>query len=306
MAIKIPKLDKREYLLNKKHPNAFELKRYDNGYHGNKVTYNEEYIATLKKDVDEYMTLLNSYDGDMIQGLYNIEYEKAKEEQEAKHFYHKTHADADFIYWSKMQEWSIEEGIALIHGKDPKTVNYSSLKRSAPLSDLRKQFDEIIELAKRSVKWKKLYDPALPSLFIKWAKDNGFEAPLELDRQVLKRKGNTVDWKKQYDDLLKLNNGNVGKADKLIADQRNVIDGLKLPIHNKSDLNTKEKTSLLKILLGLTLTNYEYNPNASRNSTAREIASDLELQGLSVDEDTIRKWLNQSKEYLPDTWGKET
>lgn len=73
----------------------------------------------------------------------------------------------------------------------------------------------------------------------------------------------------------------------------------------KQELSPREKDSLLKILLGLSLTNYTFDPKASRNSTAREIADDLLLHGLSVDEDTIRKWLNEAKQFLPVDWKHE-
>lgn len=78
------------------------------------------------------------------------------------------------------------------------------------------------------------------------------------------------------------------------------------PIKDMSSMKSKEKETLLKILLGLALTNYEFNPQASRNSTAREIKDDLLLHGISVDEDTVRKWLNESKEHLPDDWNKNS
>jgi hypothetical protein len=80
----------------------------------------------------------------------------------------------------------------------------------------------------------------------------------------------------------------------------NLISSPKQQQHNQ--LQSREKETLLKILLGLALTNYEYNPHASRNSTSREIAGDLSLQGISVDEDTVRKWLSEAKEYLPVDW----
>lgn len=70
----------------------------------------------------------------------------------------------------------------------------------------------------------------------------------------------------------------------------------------QAEFHSKEKQTLLKLLLGLALTNYEYNPKASRNSTAKEISSDLALHGLQIDEDTVRKWLNESKELLPQDW----
>ena len=68
------------------------------------------------------------------------------------------------------------------------------------------------------------------------------------------------------------------------------------------EFHTKEKNTLLKLLLGLALTNYEYNPHSSRNATAREISSDLALHNLSIDEDTVRKWLNEAKQQLPIDW----
>lgn len=72
------------------------------------------------------------------------------------------------------------------------------------------------------------------------------------------------------------------------------------------ELHTKEKNTLLKLLLGLALTNYEFNPRATRNATAREITSDLALHNLNLDEDTVRKWLNEAKELLPIDWEIES
>ena len=81
---------------------------------------------------------------------------------------------------------------------------------------------------------------------------------------------------------------------------------LKSKAISTTNLHPKEKITLLKIILGLTLTNYPYNPLANRNSTAREITDDLLNQGISVNEDTVLKWLNEAKEYLPADWGKNS
>ncbi len=48
---------------------------------------------------------------------------------------------------------------------------------------------------------------------------------------------------------------------------------------------------------------YSYDPKASRNPTAKEVASDLSLIGLRLDEDTVRKYLAEATELLP---GDET
>ncbi len=70
----------------------------------------------------------------------------------------------------------------------------------------------------------------------------------------------------------------------------------------KKDIISREKETLLKLLLGLALTNYEYNPLVMRNATAREISDDLLLHGLSVDQDTVKKWLDEAKQLLPQDW----
>jgi hypothetical protein len=61
-------------------------------------------------------------------------------------------------------------------------------------------------------------------------------------------------------------------------------------------LRSKERDSLLKLVLGMAVDGYGYDPKASRSPVPREIADCLELLGLSIDEDTVRKWLNEAKE----------
>lgn len=65
---------------------------------------------------------------------------------------------------------------------------------------------------------------------------------------------------------------------------------------SKPDLSSKERNSLLKIIIGMAVDGYGYDPKASRSPAAREISACLLTRGISVDEDTIRKWLNQAKE----------
>jgi hypothetical protein len=64
-------------------------------------------------------------------------------------------------------------------------------------------------------------------------------------------------------------------------------------------LEPRERDSLLKLVLGMAIMGYGYDPKVGRSGTAREIASDLQLSGLALDEDTIRKYLNEAKEHLP-------
>ena len=44
---------------------------------------------------------------------------------------------------------------------------------------------------------------------------------------------------------------------------------------------------------------YLYKPRAAKNPAVLDIANDTEHLGITVSDDTVRKWLNEAAEYLP-------
>jgi hypothetical protein len=70
------------------------------------------------------------------------------------------------------------------------------------------------------------------------------------------------------------------------------------PIAEKS-LSTRERESLLKLVIGMAIAGYRYDPKAERSPEVTEIANDLALAGVSLDADTVRKWLRAAAELLP-------
>lgn len=64
-------------------------------------------------------------------------------------------------------------------------------------------------------------------------------------------------------------------------------------------LHTKERATALKLIIGMATCGYKYNSQATRNGATAEIAKDLDSLQLSLDEDTVRKWLKDAAEYLP-------
>ena len=67
---------------------------------------------------------------------------------------------------------------------------------------------------------------------------------------------------------------------------------------NKDGLSETERTSLLKMILGMAVSKYGYQGDASRNpATGRNkgsIPSDLEKRGIALDPDTIRRYLKEA------------
>ncbi|PHQ24782.1 hypothetical protein CLH62_14560 [Marinobacter guineae] len=66
---------------------------------------------------------------------------------------------------------------------------------------------------------------------------------------------------------------------------------------------TTERNTLYKIILGMAMAKYDYNPESRRNSATGEnagsISADLEEAGLSVDADTIREHLKAAYAATP-------
>jgi hypothetical protein len=67
----------------------------------------------------------------------------------------------------------------------------------------------------------------------------------------------------------------------------------------ETELSSRERTTLLKIIIGMAMRGYNYAPRKQRNDSVAEIESDLEVLGISVSDDTIRKYLAEAKELLP-------
>ena len=64
-------------------------------------------------------------------------------------------------------------------------------------------------------------------------------------------------------------------------------------------LSTRERDSLLKLVIGMAVGGYGYVPTANRSEQPAMIEADLARLGLSLDVDTIRKWLKRGAEFLP-------
>jgi hypothetical protein len=76
-------------------------------------------------------------------------------------------------------------------------------------------------------------------------------------------------------------------------------DSLRAMVERQSQPGERAETTYLKIILGIAMAGYKYDPNATRNTAISEIASDLLKLGISVSDDTIRDKLREAKDLLP-------
>lgn len=59
-------------------------------------------------------------------------------------------------------------------------------------------------------------------------------------------------------------------------------------------LHPKEKTSLLKMVIAMAKASYDFDPDQNRSKVAADIVQDAESLGISIDGDTVRKWLKEA------------
>lgn len=210
-------------------------------------------------------------------------------------------AENDVDLWGKMPYWRIHEGVALLCGEDP--------LRPDEISDLpAKRRAGIWELAQRALDVKRLSDPIEPILFLEWATQNNLSPPQLLLDTVAQYHEASVDWKaeaelervraekaeKAFDHYLKL----AGKRESQIQELEAEIMRLQVQAGAPSDSAKavalqRSIGSLVKLVGGMAIAAYGFNPHERRSSVVKQIQSDLDLKGIELDEDTIRKWLKE-------------
>ncbi len=64
-------------------------------------------------------------------------------------------------------------------------------------------------------------------------------------------------------------------------------------------LHGKERESVLRLIIGMAVVGYGYDPTATRSKVVTEITSDLMGAGVELTDDTVRKWSKEAAELLP-------
>ena len=88
-------------------------------------------------------------------------------------------------------------------------------------------------------------------------------------------------------------------ANQIIDAKNQKIQELESSVIADKPLHTKERETLLKLIIGMATDGYGYDLNAARSPIPREIVEALTSKGISLDQDTVRGWLKKASELLP-------
>jgi len=66
------------------------------------------------------------------------------------------------------------------------------------------------------------------------------------------------------------------------------------PDSNEKALSTTERNTLLKLVIGMAVKGYSYDPEASKSGVPKEIVDDLANLGIAITDDTVRRYLKEA------------
>jgi hypothetical protein len=191
------------------------------------------------------------------------------------------HFAPDWDHWRRMDEWTIGEATCLLLEVDPDSARGRSITEMRRLSQTMstscdretwtraKKISDLVWASHSKGKLRTIRvmypeggsPPALaPSEWLAWARGKNLAIPKELD----------------------------GITSATTS----------APLVEKT-FQTKERETLLKLVVGLAIKGFDYQPKAGRSNTVKEIAAALEGLGIGMDEDTIRNKLQEAAKLLP-------
>ncbi|WP_420434737.1 hypothetical protein [Hyphobacterium sp.] len=223
-----------------------------------------------------------------LQGL------KAAQREAAHPLNSRIATDAVYDHFAKAAYWTLDEGVALLLERDPKGLNSEAVKKHRPPPTIGHRFTELRDLARRAAKMQQLAYENLPGFFLAWAKRNRLPIPDELASAIEGHGIQVADWKSIADQRAELIAALEAKIERLEASSPSQ------PSQATDDgLGARERSTLLKIVLGMAIANYKHDPYATRTTTASAMLQDFDTLGIAVSDDTIRKYLREAAEYAP-------
>ena len=311
---KLPIFDQIEYLVSRRHPIANARAAGSINVDKPDAPSNEINIRRAQA-LDNFRKVLSSKTPTQIAELAKAEKKKAQAEIEEHRFYNRPSARADFDHYCKAAYWTLDECVALSFGKNPKQVNWKTVQPCIWTSPFAQAYEKLRDLTSRAKGAGQLFDPVGPSIYLAWAKEHEIALCDELINCAVNSGISLKSWRGLYNEqraqsaaLRKKHNKEVEELKETLRKARSEIEALReqQPARqvnlqaSDSDklLGTKERESLLKLVGGMAVRGYGFDPTRSRNEATGEIRDDLEALGLGMNDDTVRKYLKQGVELI--------
>ncbi|WP_375205014.1 hypothetical protein [Hyphococcus sp.] len=189
-----------------------------------------------------------------------------------------------YRYFARLETWTREEAAALLLKLDPRIVLVPNGITHMRPADHWPQYCDLFEMIKRA-RTALPYDRKLkPQLVISWAKSVGLNPPQNLYDAVASAKPFGTADSEMFSEIDGIPN----------ASPRAIASGVK----QEAAIHHKAKSSLLRLVAGMAIRGYGYNPFQKQNKAVSDIESDLQVLNISLSDDTIRRWLTEACELI--------
>ena len=214
---------------------------------------------------------------------------------EAKHVFNHPQALADedvFGFWGRAEVWTAAEAAALINGRNPSIVTEDRIEDDRTDSKISNTLRKILVLFERARQAGSLNRSNSPKKLIDWLELKHIDMPERLKELTL-----------QFSETPYTMSAENRRLKERIAELETNPIAVESLITEKSPekpLGSRERESLLKLVLGMAVDGYGYDPKATKSIQVKAIADHLLTRGLSINEDTVRKYLNEAKVLFAD------
>jgi regulator of replication initiation timing len=130
-----------------------------------------------------------------------------------------------------------------------------------------------------------------PREFFAWANDRNIDFPIQLEQAVLANEVDIVDLQRRYERLDE-RNSDLLKENQDLRYQLECQRTATAPA--PKEVSTKERASLLKMVIAMATDGYGYDPYANKSPIPRQIAQIIQDKGMRLDEDTVRVYLRKA------------
>lgn len=183
--------------------------------------------------------------------------------------------EADVQHWARMQRWSLGEAAALSIGFEPCGDLLEGAERMPVQSNVLAFYFKRRALIEDNFDWSSVAAPGRTSVpdLVRWFDKVELDVPEQLLAAADK-----------YHSLSIGKKSKLGRAD--AADDK--------------PLDPRERSTMLKMIVTMAVAGYRYNPKAERSTIPSELESDMNLLGIGINLETIRKHLRSGSALLDD------
>lgn len=174
-----------------------------------------------------------------------------------------------FRYFAKFETWSREEAACLLAGYDPREgLRTAGEGSNRYLIEDITEYNNIFQLITRATRAFDPFDDPKPHLVIDWA----IKKELWVSEILVAAVGRQP-------------------ARATLLQRR---DEAAIETDDSDELHPKAKSSMLRLIAGMAIKGYRFDPSAAKSEAVKEICRDLEELNIPVSDDTIRKWLHEA------------